>query len=222
MFGVIFDVDGVLIDSVATAYRVRSRLLAAHGVSLAQVPDPHHEGHKGGSLKQFLTVIEQHFDIELDRPAFARATLEGVLNELRDTRADPDLISLLQDLKRRSVPCAIASSGRSEGVRGKLEILGIRDYFEAIVTADDAARHKPNPEPYLLAAERLGLDSRHCIAIEDSAAGIAAARAAGCSVIGFTRFSDDKRPLEGAELTVDSWSELSYERLDWQLRALLF
>ncbi|MDB5178180.1 MAG: Hydrolase, haloacid dehalogenase-like family [Patescibacteria group bacterium] len=98
-------------------------------------------------------------------------------------------------------------------MRIKLEALGLRDYFAQLVTGQDVAHHKPDPEAYLLAAERLGVDGKKCVVIEDSAAGVAAGKAAGCAVIGFTRFNNDKRPLKGAALTVDSWGELSYSRL---------
>jgi HAD superfamily hydrolase (TIGR01509 family) len=212
-FALIFDVDGVLIDSVAAAYRVRARLLASYGVDIAQIPDPHHEGHKGSSLKHLLMAVNQHAGVEIDEASFAEAAVKGMRNEFEGTRVDTRLLALLRELKQHGIPCGIASSGRPEGVRIKLEVLGIGDYFDQIVTAGDVTRHKPDPEIYLLTAERLGLDIKRCIIIEDSAAGVAAGKAAGGTVIGFTQYNQDKTPLAGVRFTVDGWDGLSYLRL---------
>jgi beta-phosphoglucomutase-like phosphatase (HAD superfamily) len=94
-----------------------------------------------------------------------------------------------------------------------LEILVMQDRFAMVLSASDVERAKPAPDLYLLAAERLGLKPARCFAIEDSAAGVAAARAAGCPVIGFTGFNVTKTPLEGAALMINQWHELTYERL---------
>jgi release factor glutamine methyltransferase len=212
-FAVIFDVDGVLIDSVAAAYRVRARLLAKRGVDMAQVPDPHHEDHKGSSLKGLLAAVKQHAGVTIDEASFGKEMVAGLYDELKGSQPDPALIALLDELKQHSIPCAVASSGRREGVLNKLDILGITDYFAAIVTADDVTKHKPDPEIYVLAAKRLRLDAQQCVVIEDSVAGAAAGRAAGCSVIGFTKYNDDKGGLAEVNLTVDNWSQLSYASL---------
>lgn len=211
--GVIFDMDGVLIDSTTAGYRVRSRLLAARGVDLDQVPDPHNENHKASSTKLLLEAVYRHAGTEIDLQAFGREMITSMRDELKDARADERLVHLLDELSKHGIPCAIASSGRPEGVRFKLETLGLTNNFAQVVTADDVTHHKPHPEAYLLAAERLGVESKNCVVIEDTAAGVAAGEAAGCVVVGFSRFKDDKRPIEGTALTVDNWSELSYSRL---------
>lgn len=85
--------------------------------------------------------------------------------------------------------------------------------FAVVLSADDVVRAKPAPDLYVLAAQRLGLEPARCVAVEDSAAGVAAARAAGCPVVGFTGFNDDKASLEGTALTIDRWGQLTYQRL---------
>jgi HAD superfamily hydrolase (TIGR01509 family) len=95
------------------------------------------------------------------------------------------------------VPMAVATSAcRTEAVR-VLEALGLRDRFRAVVTADDVARAKPDPEPYLAAAAALGVDAGECVAIEDSPSGVSSARAAGCLVLAVTTTHRAER-LEGA------------------------
>jgi len=212
-FGVIFDVDGVLIDSVEAAYRVRSRVLAAHGVNLAAVPDPHNEDHKGNSLRSLLDAVRSHTGVALDEEEIAKELLKRMSEAFKGVRPDADLVSFLDELKRHDVPCAIGSGGRTEGVITKLNILGIRDYFSLIVSAQDITSHKPAPEIYQLVAARLGLSTGRCVVIEDSVAGVQAAKAAGCTVVGFSGFNQNKQPIPGTSLTIDRCSDLSLARL---------
>jgi len=213
MKAVIFDMDGVLIDSTKVVYEGRSRVLSRHGVNLSEVPDPHHEGHKGSSTRLLVEAVREHTGVKLDDAAFSDEVTAELPNAFRNTTVDPELVKLLDDLKRHDVSCAIATSGRMGGVQLKLKVLGIADFFAHIVTAEDVTNHKPDPEIYLAAASRLGVPPSECLVIEDSCAGIAAGRAAGCLVIGFTGFNSEKRPLAGAAVTVDSWSDLSFSRL---------
>jgi beta-phosphoglucomutase len=100
----------------------------------------------------------------------------------------------------------------SGALRGEIEAIlsaaGIRELFEVIVGADDVTAHKPAPDPYLAAAAGLGVMPRACVAIEDSQAGIQAARAAGMRVIGVTTTSPEHL-LTGAEVVVTSLADVS-------------
>lgn len=212
-WGVVFDMDGVLIDSVARAYEMRSRLLAARNVDLDDVPDVHGDRHRGSSLRDLLAAVRQYTGVVIDEEAFAAEALAEMPEAFREVQPDDGLLALLQELKRQEVPCAIASGGRSEIVQVKLAALGIQDYFQQVVTGHDVTRHKPDPEAYRLTAQRLGLKPEQCVVIEDSVAGAAAGVAAGCVVVGFTGFNTRKRPLEGTRLMVDNWSDLPYELL---------
>lgn len=212
-FAMIFDMDGVLINSAHTAYRVRSRLLAGHGIDLNQVPDPHNESHKAASMRDLLAAVHSHTGIEIDQAEFSKASVSAMYEALRSEQAEPGLLALLESLRTQGVPLAIASGGRSESVQKKLEILGIANYFKVIVTASDVANHKPHPEPYLEAARGLEIAPERCVAIEDSVAGVIAGKAAGCTVIGLTLHNESNRPVPGADIKVATWSELSYGRL---------
>jgi beta-phosphoglucomutase len=213
---VIFDMDGVLIDSVPTAQRVRTRLLSQYGVEFGNLTDPHNEQHKGSSLKDLLKVVRAiHPNIEIDERKFADDQTDGVLKDLEDigTKADPQLLKLLDELKDHLVPLAVATAGLSVSVDNKLRILGIKDYFKVIITANDVTEHKPNPASYLLAIERLGVKAENCIIFEDSTPGVDAGVAAGGKVIGFTKYSDSNSQLPKTIKTISSWGEVNYEIL---------
>lgn len=100
--------------------------------------------------------------------------------EIRPVRG---LVDLLEELRRRGIPCAVGSSGCRENVDFVLGNCGIADYFSCIVSGDRVTRCKPDPEIYLLAAEGLHLQPADCLVFEDARAGITAARRAGAGRI---------------------------------------
>jgi HAD superfamily hydrolase (TIGR01509 family) len=213
---VIFDMDGVLIDSVETALRVKAKLFKQYGVDLDQVPDPHNEQHKGSSLRALLTAVKHHHGIVIDHQEFSEKAVAASYHELQKSNisADPALRVLLQELQGRGIPMAIATSGLRASVENKLRVLGIKDFFAVIITADDVAAHKPDPECYVSAMAHLQANPAQTIIFEDSLAGIQAGLAAGATVVGFTGYNTDKSPLAGTALTVDSWNEVTYEKLE--------
>jgi beta-phosphoglucomutase len=98
----------------------------------------------------------------------------------------PHNIALLGDVRRRGYPTALATQSHRQEALRVLEILGITDEFDVIVTREDVEYGKPNPEMHLLAARELGVEPGECLAIEDSPAGIRAALAAGAQAIAVT------------------------------------
>ena len=93
------------------------------------------------------------------------------------------VVEMLDALRARDIPAAVATSSRNAHAHGHLKRAGIFERFETIVTRDDVENPKPHPEPYLTAAGRLGVDPRHCLAVEDSHSGVRAAHAAGMQTI---------------------------------------
>jgi beta-phosphoglucomutase-like phosphatase (HAD superfamily) len=98
-------------------------------------------------------------------------------------------------------------------VVGAVERLAIQQLFDAVVTGDQVARRKPAPDVYLEAARRLGIEPAHAIAIEDSAPGIAAARAAGMKAVAIPHWLTERHDLGAADLTVAHAGELTLDRL---------
>ena len=212
---VIFDMDGVLIDSVPAGNRARRRVLDAYGIDLDTIPDPMNEGHRGASAKNLLAAVKRHTGAEIKLEEYAQKGLRFIEQDLRahNVVADPALVSFLQELKRYNVPMAIASSGLRPTVLSKLSVLGIQNFFTAIVTGSEIAKHKPEPDTYIEAARHLGVNPAHCIAFEDSVAGAISAKAAGCKVIGFTRYNNNTNALPGAICNIQDWSEITHQKL---------
>lgn len=212
---VIFDMDGVLLDSADIGYRTRAALLADRGVNINDIPDPHNEAHKGTSAARLLAAVAEHTGVIITPEEYARKTYGGMDAALREAgvTVDPHLMAFLDELKARDIPRAVATSARRPGVDIKLGVLGINQYFNAIITADDVPEHKPNPAPYLAAMDRLAVSPHNSIVFEDSSAGVQSGLAAGATVIGFSKYSADKTPLEGVAMMIDGWDQLDVERL---------
>ena len=214
-FAVIFDMDGVLIDSTASVHRSWTTVLARHGVDINKVRDPHGENHRAASMRDLLQAVHEQCGTQIKLDSFIKETVAILLADLkaRGAAVEPGLTVLLDELAAHNVPLAIATSAAYPSAYGKLDILGIRDRFAVILTADDVSLHKPDPEIYLAAAEQLVVDPSRCIVIEDSVAGVAAGKSAGMKVIGFTKHTNKKDGLMAADLVADSWEELNFSQL---------
>jgi beta-phosphoglucomutase len=181
----IFDLDGVLTDTIEPHYRSWQALMDECGIPFDRALN---EKLRGRGRPESLEIILGARTGEF--PAERKAALLSRKNELfleliagmGPADLYPGVRELLEELKRRGLPLAVASSSRN--AETILARLGIRGIFRAVVDANEVAESKPHPRVYLLAAERLGVAPERCVAIEDGASGIEAARAAGMTVVG--------------------------------------
>lgn len=205
-----FDMDGLLIDS-ELVYRTASRL-AARDVGYDISDDLYLElvGRTHADCGRILIeALGPEFpldEFEVRWPGHwdAHVTREGMPRK-------PGLDSLLELLENRSVPFAIATSSGQARARQSLESAGLHGRFNILVTGDQVTRGKPNPEIYLEAASRLGVDPSLCVAFEDSDPGVFAAAAAGMTTI---MVPDLKAPSERARAVVHRVVESLHDALD--------
>jgi HAD superfamily hydrolase (TIGR01509 family) len=207
---VIFDCDGVLIDSELLSVRADRECLAEDGIDLSV--EEIIERYTGISLAAMLSDIETRYGRPLaDFAARHQARLRPLFEA--DLQAIPGVTEVLDRLPCRS---CVASSGTPERLRHALSLVGLFDRFHPqIFSASEVARGKPAPDLFLHAAERMGIPPQRCVVIEDSVPGVVAAVAAGMPAIGFTggahcRPGDAARLSEvGAALVIDRMSELT-------------
>lgn len=212
---VIFDMDGVLTDTVTFGREIRGKILAEHyGVNLDGIPDPQGQNHRVASMKTLLASIENYSGKRIDIEKFAELQAQCMREELpKLVSLDPALLHFLDELRQHNITCAVVTTAQRSGTDIKLDLLGIRSYFSAIVTGNDIENHKPHPEAYLYAIEKLGVPPKDCIIFEDSLPGIQAGLAAGCRVIGFTQYNPPMQPLPGVTTTLAHWSDINYDKL---------
>lgn len=207
----IFDMNGVIVNDERIHQASWRQLCQKYGLNLTEEQFTHHVF--GRTEKDTLNYL---FKKELTDQELAPYLAERV--ELAIELYKPEialtqgLADFLNDLQANQIPTAIATSARWPYVNFVLDTLHIRQYFQAVVTAEDVIKGKPDPEIYLKAAKQLGVDPADCVVIEDSVSGIKAAQAAGMSVVGITT-THQAAELALAEKIVGSFSELSVQNL---------
>jgi HAD superfamily hydrolase (TIGR01509 family) len=179
---IIFDCDGVLVDSEPLALRVLLEGISEAGVTIPEALA--YERFLGRSLASVIETLGRDFGVTLEMDA-----LEAMRDRLyalfrKELQAMSGLAAALEQL---SVPVCVASSSQMERIRLSLEVTGLARYFgDHIFSATMVAEGKPAPDLFLLAASRMQAAPERCIVIEDSPAGIEAARRAGMRVFAFT------------------------------------
>ncbi|MDZ4699036.1 MAG: HAD-IA family hydrolase [Rhodothermales bacterium] len=173
--GLIFDLDGVLIDSDVVSNRHWKRWADLNQVSFEHIAAIHH----GLPPVRTVAAVAPHLDAAAESKVFE----EWAADDMDDLKTYEGAYALLAGLPAGR--WGIATSSFRTLTLSRLNFLGL-PIPDALVTVDDVKNGKPAPDPYLLAAEKLGLAPEHCIVIEDAPAGIRAAKTAGARVIAVT------------------------------------
>lgn len=182
---VIFDCDGVLVDSEPLSVRVLVEALNRHGIDMAE--EEAYQRFLGRSLATMRQVMDEEYDFHTG-PEFLE-TLRIDLYDLfkTDLKPIPGIAETLDALALQNLPRCVASSSQPERIRLSLAITGILDKLEPhIFSASMVKNGKPAPDLFLYAADQMGVTPENCIVIEDSPAGIEAAQRAGMTVFAFT------------------------------------
>ena len=195
---VIFDCDGVLVDSEPIAVRLDVDLLADVGMPLTEAEVI--ERFVGRSPEVMLAAIEEHLGAALPDGWFEDA--QERLRQLFAAELTP-VDGIHEALEQITDPVCVASSSGHENLRLKLELTGLYDRFAgAIFSATEVANGKPAPDLFLHAASRMGTDPAHCVVVEDSRYGVQAARAAGMHVLAYAGGMIPANVLDGPQTIV--------------------
>lgn len=219
---VIFDCDGILVDTEPVHYRAFQEVLRPLGLGFDY--EEYTSRYIGFDDRDAFLEAFRTAGLSLDSEGLAglisakAQALQAIIT--RGVDSFPGVSELIAELVACSIPLAVASGALRHEVEAFLRSLSLRDAFRIIVAAEDVERSKPDPESYLLAFKRLNLelgnhplDARRCIAIEDTPAGITAARGAGLFVIGVTN-SFPREQLQKADHVVESLAQVSVQDLN--------
>ncbi|MBJ6988985.1 MULTISPECIES: HAD family phosphatase [unclassified Devosia] len=177
----IFDMDGTLLDTEmffkTIVYEVADELgyVMTHDI---------HRGMVGSSNEHTKLWLQHSYGKEFSYETFNNRCLEMIdVMGADGVPVKAGAIEFLREIRERGIPTAVATSSSRKHAHHHLASSGLIDLFDTIVTRDDVMNPKPDPEPYLLAAKRLGVDPTLCLALEDSNVGVRAAHAAGMQTI---------------------------------------
>jgi HAD superfamily hydrolase (TIGR01509 family) len=197
---VVFDLDGLMFNTEALFHKVASDALRARGKSftpeLMQAMIGRRAAEAVGALKTLAGLEEPVEDFMAETRARFAAEVDTAVHPT------PGLFALLDHLGRRGLPLAVATSSRRAYAEQLLGRHGLRGRFAFILASEDVARGKPDPEIYLRAAERFGVPAGSVLVLEDSAPGLAAAKAAGAFAVGVPHEHSPAAGLDAADLIV--------------------
>ncbi|MBO0439988.1 HAD family hydrolase [Candidatus Enterococcus ikei] len=179
--GIIFDMDGVLVDSEEFYYQRRKAFLNEYGLSIEEIPIPLFVGADMRSLwKTIFEVNDTIYDEAFLSEKYLQYKSEHPIDY--SNSIDPDAKRVLQFLKRKGYKIGLASSSMMDAIQEVLKVGQLTSYFDVIISGSQFKKSKPAPEIYEHTAQELGLDPKKCLAIEDSEKGIRSAHDAGMTV----------------------------------------
>jgi len=210
---VIFDMDGVLVDSEPIHYEIENRLFNQLGIT---VPDDVHRNYLGTSADFMYADLKSRFGLpgtvnELIQ--FGETFTCDYFWQLQVLNLNEGVLSLLKELKLAGMKLAVATSSSPEVAKILLDRCEITSYFDAIVTTSEAGKSKPAPDVYLLAAQKIGIPPSNCIVFEDSPTGLAAAKSAGMYCIAVQTSSVNVNELSKADFLIQTFNGMTFGRL---------
>jgi HAD superfamily hydrolase (TIGR01509 family) len=205
---IIFDLDGVIIDSETVHNAAVAAAMAAHGVNL---PPAIFAEYLGIPDEVFLEHASQTY---LDGRVSAAELLADkqrlFLQSEDQVTAIPGAVDFIREVRGRVTRLALVTSSLRHNQELAFAKFGLRPLFDVVVTAEDVTQAKPHPEPYLTAVVRLGIPAGECLVIEDSLHGLASARAAGCRTLGLaTSYAPEALAAAGADMVCTSYDEVA-------------
>jgi HAD superfamily hydrolase (TIGR01509 family) len=205
----IFDFDGLIVDSETPGFQAWSEVYAAHGCSLPFDKYSACIGTIGGF--DLHAYLEEQSGRPFDRANLERACNTRWLELMQAQPLLPGIASCISSAKRRGLKLAIASSSTQKWITRNLRKFGLFDEFDVVCTRDDVSAVKPDPALYLLALDRLGVGTGEAIAFEDSPNGILAAKRAGIFCVVIPNPLTKDLPLELADRRLRSLEEFDLD-----------
>ncbi len=210
----IWDLDGVIADTAPFHYRAWQRVAGDRGITFTEADFRQTFGKRNAEI-----IAEKFGDVRPEEADEIARTKEEIFRRIakQSIKPFPGVLSLLLSVRAAGWSTAVASSTPPENIRLILASLEIAGLFDAVVSSADVKRGKPDPEGFLLAAERLGVAPRDCVVIEDAVAGVMAAKNAAMKCVAVTNTHPAEKLAE-ADKVVDTLEGITPEAVESLLR----
>lgn len=207
--GAIFDLDGVIVDTVPLHFKAWKRMFNEYGKSFSfeDYKDKVDGIPRMSGARAILTDVS---DEELEKAGAKKQRYFLEFLEKEEIRVYESTLDLVKQLRQNNIKVAVISS--SKNCLPILKKAGIDVLFAVIITGHDIKKGKPDPQVFLTASEKLGLNSQECIVFEDAVLGVEAAKRGSFKCVGIDRYSSPSR-LAKADLVVDDLSGVTLEKL---------
>jgi HAD superfamily hydrolase (TIGR01509 family) len=212
--GVIFDMDGVIVNSEPLHVKFECDILKSLGVDFPAEGCPEYAGL---AMDKFWLALKERYD--LNQPveellAYDTAMRAKLFRENDHFDAPDGVTGLIKSLKREGIPLALASSSHTLVIDAIIDKLGYRRYFDVVVSGFELKNGKPAPDIFLYASDLLGTPHAETLVIEDTANGVLAAKNAGMKCLGYQNPTNPTRQdLSKADLVSDDFCSVTVEQL---------
>lgn len=209
---VIFDKDGVIIDTKPIHYQVLSSFLMKYNFSVTEEEYSSYTGITSTELFRRLNdKYQKKHDISTMVESFQGQYI-STIRENKEIKPIKNVDTLIKKLYDKKLKLAVASSAKMEKIELVLNRFELMKYFEALVSGYEVNNSKPHPDIFLRAAEKIGVKPSECIVIEDSTNGIRAAKAAGMLCVGYNN-PISKQDLREADLIINDFNDFDVESI---------
>lgn len=210
---VIFDMDGVIINSESIHFKIECRSFELLGIN---VPDKEHYSYVGATLDELWKRVALRHHLKKSAEELTEFHIKQVLDGFSSMDLSPIIgfDKIVNDLKKHGIKMALASSSPRQLINIILNKLNLSNCFDIIVSGEEVERSKPAPDIFIKAREMLDISRENCVIIEDSHNGLMAANAAGIKCVGFQNPDSGVQDLRCADLIVHEYSELNFNKMN--------
>ncbi|NLJ98185.1 MAG: HAD family hydrolase [Tissierellia bacterium] len=210
MKAIIFDMDGVIVDSEPLHFELERGLLEELG---GHISPEEHNNFVGTTDYYMWSTFKKQFNIELSVEEMIHIKKERFIENIHKLELVDHFKELLLTLYNENYLLGLASSNNRKAVNMIVEKFDLDKYLQFIISGEEVTKGKPNPEIFLTAAKKMNVHPSQCLVIEDATNGVEAAKAAGMKCIGFQNPNSGNQDLSGADLVIDSLQNLTLEAM---------
>jgi len=206
---VIFDMDGVIIDSEPLHYKVFKEYLQSKWE--LSISDEEYSTFIGTTNHHMYSVLKEKYNLTAEVTALVEEYEEKCIAFLLASKMEKPILgvdALVKNLYQNNIRLALASSSPKKNINLVLEMFGLHPYFEVVVSGQEVVNSKPSPDIFLRAAKLLDLSPEECLVFEDSGNGVVAAKEAGMKCIAFYNPNSGKQDLSRADHIIESFAEV--------------
>ena len=210
---VIFDMDGVIVDSEPELVKVEIKYMAEHGIKITKEDI---DEFVGTNSYYMWRILKKRYNLDKSVEDLVRENRERYLEHISNPEnitAIPGVINLIKSLHKKGIKMVVASSSPVSWIEQIIDTLDIRKYFEFLISGDYVDNSKPDPDIFLYALDKLKVDKEEALVFEDSTNGVKAAKAAEIKVIGYKGDETSNQDLNMADKVIKSFYEIDSNKL---------